>query len=96
MNIAEGYFEKLKKGRVILHAKELAVLGGGLAYRFDDGSILHVGPQVSLDGKPARVYVDLAALLANEALPIYPHDDPVTRWEPYGRDCAMYLDSMYY
>lgn len=91
MNIAERYFEELKKGRVIVHAMELAVLRGGMAYRFDDGSILHMGPQVGLDGKPARAYDDLAALLANEALPADPEPLP---WEPYGRYCSMYLDSL--
>jgi hypothetical protein len=95
MNIAETYFEKLKKGRVIVHAKELAVLRGGMAYRFPDGSILHIGPHADAVGiKPAKAYPDADALLSDPDLPLDPRDALATLWSHYDRDCSTYLDSL--
>jgi len=93
MNTAEQYLHQLRKGRVLIHAKERSVARGGVVYRFEDESVLHVGPHVGEGGKdPCRAYPSFDALLANDSLPGDPQPLP---WEPYGRYCSMYLDSLW-
>ena len=77
MNIAESYLEELKEGRVIVHAKERAYVLGGMAYRFGDGSIIHVVFEADAVGiKTARAYRDADALLCDPSLHEIAHELP--------------------
>jgi hypothetical protein len=86
---ARQYAEKLRSGRVMIVARDRALVRGGVTLRFDDSSVLYVG---NGGGQGAcRAYADIGELLADSALPEQPGGDP--EWSP-APPCLMYLDSM--